>query len=139
MFKFHDITKCLYIKKKHNLLNNFWVKDSLLMKFGQFISYKKGEKISKNSTKTVTWKLVPHFFCVCKELSTISIGKWIFFKWGTYIRYVITKLSKFIQISMQASWDSVLQPRTSFQVTFFVEFLDKNFSFVILHKLVKFH
>ena len=28
---------------------------------------------------------------------------------------------------------------TSFQATFFVEFLDKNFSFVILHKVTKFH
>ena len=28
---------------------------------------------------------------------------------------------------------------TSFRATFFVECLDKNFSFVILHKLTKFH
>ena len=28
---------------------------------------------------------------------------------------------------------------TSFQATFFIDFFDKNFSFVILHKLAKFH
>ena len=70
-----------------------------------------------------------------------------FLKPATYIRCVIAKLSKFIQISMHASSDSFLQrifenykgPGTSFQVTFFVEFFDKNFSFVMLHKLAKFH
>ena len=30
-------------------------------------------------------------------------------------------------------------PGTSFQVIFFVEFFDKNFSFVMLHNLAKFH
>ena len=32
-----------------------------------------------------------------------------FLKWATYIRYVIAKLSKFVQISMLASSDSFLQ------------------------------
>ena len=139
MFKFHDITNCLCIKKKHNLLNNFWIKDSLLMKFGQFISYKKGGKNIKKLHKNCDLKTSSTFLLCLQGIKHNLYWKMNFFKWGTYIRYVITKLSKFIQISMQASWDSVLQPRTSFQVTFFVEFLDKNFSFVILHKLVKFH
>ena len=49
---------------------------------------------------------------------------------------------------MQTTSDSFLQmiedseiqkwSVTSFQVTFFVEFFDKKFSFVILHKLAKF-
>ena len=37
------------------------------------------EKIySKSFTKTAAWKLVPGPFCVCKELSTTSVGKWNF-------------------------------------------------------------
>ena len=67
-----------------------------------------------------------------------------FLKRAAYIRYVIAKLSKFVQISMQTSSDSFLQrilsklnqkrPRTSV-----IEFFNEEFSFVILHKLVKFH
>ena len=58
----------------------------------------------------------------------------IFLKLATYIRYVIAKLSKFIQIDIQTSSDSFYrgffenkrEPGTSFQVSFFVEFFDKN-------------
>ena len=69
-----------------------------------------------------------------------------FLKQATYIRYVIAKLSIFIQIKMQASSDCFLQrilwklkgPGTNFQVSFFVEFLNKNFSFAKLHNLTKY-
>ena len=48
---------------KHKTRNS---KHSLLMKFGQFmLCYKK--RMSKNFAKTTN--------CVCKELSTTSIGK----------------------------------------------------------------
>ena len=71
----------------------------------------------------------------------------IFFKQAIYVRYVIAKLSRFVQISLQTSSDSVLhrilenwkEPGTNFQATFFIEFFDKKFSFIMLHKLVKFH
>ena len=60
----------------------------------------------KNYTKTETWKLVPDPFCVWQEVSTTSIGKMKYLKQATYIRYVIAKLSKFIQIDVQASLGS---------------------------------
>ena len=61
--------------------------------------------------------------------------------------YVLAKLSKFVKISTLASSDSLLQktlenltrPGTSFQATFFIAFFEKKISYVILHKLVKFH
>ena len=44
--------------KKHILLNNLGSKHSLLMKFGEFTT--KETILLKNSTKTVTRKLVPN-------------------------------------------------------------------------------
>ena len=66
MFKFYDVIKCLSIKKKYILLNNLGSKRSQLTKFGQFIYYKR-KKISKNSTKTAIWKLVPGPFVLAKN------------------------------------------------------------------------
>ena len=68
-------------------------------------------------------------------------------KRAAYVRYVIAKLSKFVQISMQTSSDSFLQrilwefKRTwnQFPGHIFHWIFDKRFSFVILHKLAKFH
>ena len=70
-----------------------------------------------------------------------------FLKQATYIRNVIAKQSKFAQISMLTSTESFLQrilrklkrPGSSFQTTFYIQFFDKNFYFVILHELAKFH
>ena len=44
--------------KKYILLNNLGRKHSLLTKLGQFMSYYKRKKLSQNSTKIATWKLV---------------------------------------------------------------------------------
>ena len=73
-------------------------------------------------------------------MKQVSIIIFIFFNFfalcmerPTYIRYVITKLSKFVQISMQTSLDSFLQrilqkgPETSFQAMFSHNFLIKSF------------
>ena len=50
-------------KKKHEtqniLLKNLESTGSLLMKLGQLMKYHKIIFLSKNSTKNVTWKLVP--------------------------------------------------------------------------------
>ena len=96
--------------------------------------------------KNCNLKTSPRPFCVCKELDITSIGK-LFFKQAIYIRYVIAKLSKFVQISLlppqipfyRGSFENWKGSGTSFQATFFTEFFDKFFSFVILHKLTKFH
>ena len=65
-----------------------------------------------------------------------------------YIAYVIEKRSKSIKANMQTfSTHSFLQkilknkkgPGTSFQATFYLEFFDKNLSFIIRHKLPNFH
>ena len=68
-------------------------------------------------------------------------------KQATCIRYVSAELSNFGQISTQTSLDSFLQrvlwklkktwnyfPGHIFHIVF-----DKHFSFVMLHKLAKFH
>ena len=41
-------------KKKYILLNNLGNKHTLLMRFGQFMSYYERKKLSKNSTKAAT-------------------------------------------------------------------------------------
>ena len=70
-----------------------------------------------------------------------------FLKQSFYVRYVIAKLSKSVQINKLASSDSFLQrilrklkrPGTRFEVTFFIEFYDKKSYLVMLQKLAKFH
>ena len=75
ILKFHDVIKCLSIKKIYIILNNLGSKHSLLMKFGQFISCYKRMKIIKEFYKK--WDLNTSFrhFCVCKEFNTTSIEK----------------------------------------------------------------
>ena len=75
MFRFHDIIKCRSIKHKYILLNNLGGKHSLSMKFGQFMSYSKVNNFIKKFCKNCDVKTSSRPFCVCKELSTISIGK----------------------------------------------------------------
>ena len=65
-----------------------------------------------------------------------------FLKEATYIRYVIAQNQHADLHKFMLTEDSLKikkRPRTSFQATFFIEFLDKKCSFVIFHKLVKFH
>ena len=62
-------------------------------------------------------------------------------------RYVLAKLSKFFEISMQTSSVSLLQgilwklerAGTSLQEKFFIWFFDQKNCFIILHKLVRCH
>ena len=76
IFKFHDAIKFLSINKDISL-NNLESKYILLMKFDQFTSYYKRIFIKK-FYKNCDLKTSSRPFCVCKELSTTSIGKWNF-------------------------------------------------------------
>ena len=62
--------------KKYILLNNLsnWGKLSLLMKFGQFMSYSKGNNFIKKFYKNCSLKTSSRLFCVSKELSTTSLS-----------------------------------------------------------------
>ena len=97
---------------KHKTRNTFcwttWEISSLLMKFGQFVSYYKRKNFIKKFHKNFDLETSSMPFCVYKELSTTSTGKWNL-KQATYIRYTLAKLSKFFQISTQISSDSFLQ------------------------------
>ena len=42
-------------------------------------------------------------------------------------------------LELVSKWHSRKGPGTSFQATFFTEFFDKKFCFIILHKLAKYH
>ena len=66
------------------------------------------KKLSKNSTETSTWKLVPGHFVFTKNLAQPLLENETL-KCTTYIRYVSAKLSKFVQIGTQTSSDSFLQ------------------------------
>ena len=47
VLKFHDVIKCLSIKQEIHFTNNLGSKHSLLMKFGQFMSYEKRKNFIK--------------------------------------------------------------------------------------------
>ena len=96
---------------KHKTRNSFhwitWEINSLLIKFGQFMSYCKIKHLIKKFFRNWGLGTSSRPFCVSKELSTISIRKWNFLKQATYIRknrHVIGTLSKFIQISIRIIW-----------------------------------
>ena len=111
---------------KHKTRNTFywitWEVNSLLIKFGQLMPYSK----QKNFDETCKMKNNSRLFFVCKELSTNSIGKWNF--WSNYIRYVIARVSKFVQTTWRLTqipfyrgiFGNKKRPGTSFQVIFFI-------------------
>ena len=67
----------------------------------------KENKSSKCSTKTAAWKLVPGSFVFA--IKRKFYWKMKYLKHATYIKYVIAKLSQFIQITMLTSTESSLQ------------------------------
>ena len=70
-----------------------------------FCHITKEESLSKNSTNTATWKLVPGFLCK-QRIKHNLYWKLNFLKQGTYNRYLLVKLSKFVQISTLTFSDS---------------------------------
>ena len=62
---------------KHKTRNAFYLggKHSQLIKFGQFMSYYRRKNFVKEFLKNCDLKTSSRPFCVCKELSTNSIGK----------------------------------------------------------------
>ena len=80
--------------KKCILLSNLWSKHSRLMKFGQFMSYYKRKK---------------NYQKILQKLRHENENEMKFLKQATYIRYVLAKLSKYVQISTLTSSDSFLQ------------------------------
>ena len=72
----------------------------MLMKFGQFMSYykKKKKKRKKKENSTKPQKLRP--LCL-QRIKHNLYWKMKLLKQATYIRYVLVKLSKFVQISTQ--------------------------------------
>ena len=84
--------------------SNFRILDIEVSKSHQMPNHKSG-----NTFHWMTWevnRLLMEFgkfqtgfrpFCLCKELRKASIGKWNF--WSKLRRYVLAKLSKFVQIA----------------------------------------
>ena len=73
-----------------------------------FILQKKISYTNKiDYTKTASWKLVLSPFVFPKNEAHSLENE--FLKQATYIRHVIAKLSKFVQISIEATLDSFLQ------------------------------
>ena len=84
-----------YQMHKHKTKNTFyWISlevNKVLINFSQFMSYYKRKNLIKKLHKNCNLKTSSMPFCIRKELSTV--------KQATYIRYVLVKLSKFVQIS----------------------------------------
>ena len=75
IFRYHYVIKCLSIKQDMHSTEYLGSKDSLLMKFDQFMSYSKRNNFIKKFYKNCSLKTSSRPFCVCKELSTTSIAK----------------------------------------------------------------
>ena len=60
------------------LKNNLGSKHSLLMKFGQFISYSKRNNFIKKLHKNSSQKTGSKPFCVCKDYAQLLLKKEIF-------------------------------------------------------------
>ena len=78
MFKFHYVIKCLSTKQRNTFYWITWEVKSLLMRFGKFMSCCKRKTFIKKFYKNCDLKSSCWAFCVYKELSTASIGKWNF-------------------------------------------------------------
>ena len=67
---------------KHKTRNTFywitWEENTACLWTLASLYHIKKKILSKNTTKTATWKLVPGLFGVCKELNTTCTGKWNF-------------------------------------------------------------
>ena len=93
---------------KYKTRNTFyWVtlEGNIICKWnlGSLFYIRKEQKLSKNSIKTVTWKPVPGALLHFKRIRHNLLWKIIFLKQAIDIRYVIAKLSKFVQIKF-AHW-----------------------------------
>ena len=97
---------------KHKTRNTFhwitWEVNSLLMKFGQFMWYYKRKKNQKIPRKLRPGNYLQDLLCL-QRIKYIFYWKMKFLEQATCIRYVLAKLSKFIQISTQTSLYSFLK------------------------------
>ena len=91
--------------KKYISRNNLGSKHSLLMKFGQFMSYYERKNFIKKFCKNCIFQVL---LCL-QRIKHNFYWKMKFLKEATYIRYVIAKLSKYVQINMLTSSDFFLQ------------------------------
>ena len=78
------------------------VNNSVLMKIGQILQK---EKFIKKLYKNCDIKTSSRPFCVCKELSTTSIGKRNFWSKLLMLDIIKAELLKFVQINMQTTSD----------------------------------
>ena len=117
------------------------------MKFGQFMSHYIRKNFITKFCKNCGLKTSSRSFCVCKELSTASIGNEIF---EVNYLYQICN-SKAIEICSNQHADLLrslftedsLKIKKGLELVsrphFSYNFYDKKLYFVILHKLAKFH
>ena len=119
-------------------------KHSLLIKFGQFMSYSKRNNFIKNFYKSCLQKTSSRLFCVSKELSTTSIVCWTI----EYLKIFNSKtiifspnqhagLCRFLITENSLKIKKGLELVTSLHFSY--NFFDKRIYFVMLLKLAKFH
>ena len=125
--------------------NNLGSKHSLLIKFGQFMSYSKINNFIKKFYKKRGLETSSRPFCVCKELATTSMENEIF-----EAIYLYKTCNSYRNYSKSACWPPQIPfyrrffenqkgPGTSFQATLSIKFYDKRRYLVLLHKLAKLH
>ena len=76
-------------------MNNLGSKHSLLMKFGQFMSYYKRKRFNRKLYENYSLKTSSRLFFVLQKIMHNLYWKIKLSKQAIYIRYVITELSKF--------------------------------------------
>ena len=94
-----------YQMRKDKTRNTFfcwttWKVNTVLMKFGQFMSYH-NKKFYQKFYKDCQLKTSSRHYCVCKEFKHSMYWKMKFLKEATCIRYLLAKSSKFVQSALR--------------------------------------
>ena len=106
----------------------------------------KGKFVSKNYIKTATWNIVPGPFVFAKNYAQPLLENDIFEATCLYdicnsknIKICQNHHAHLLRFLFTGDSFKLKELGTSFQAIFFIKFFDQNLSFVILHKLTKFH
>ena len=123
---------------KHKTRSTFhWITQLVNEIWPVYVILQKKNFHEKNYTKIVAWKQFQELLCL-QRMKQNFYWKVKFLKQASYVRYVIAKLLRFVQISMQTYSEFFLQrilwklKRNKLLGNFFI-------NLVTLHKLAKFH
>ena len=146
-FRIWEIPVCWCCQMpKHRTRNTFywltWQVNFVLMKFDQFMPIYKRKYFIKKLHKNCDLKTCSRPFCVCKNWPQPLLKNWTFE--ASYLHWIC--LRKTIKICPNQHrlpqirfYRGLFENQKGPGTTFFIEYFNNKFSFVMLHKQDKFH